>query len=74
MEAVLTCTHNLRFEQNEKENQHFLSENYFLFYSREKLQFIIYKVMKYRKILMKYIVYFIFSLHRSVHITFLDNL
>ena len=46
--------------------------------------FIIYKVMKYRKILMKYNVYFIFSLvkiynfifslHRSVHITFLDYL
>ena len=41
------------------------------------LCFIIYKVMKYRKILMKYTsenINFIFSLHRSVHITILDYL
>ena len=30
-EAVLTCTHNLRFEQNEEKNQHFSSENYLFF-------------------------------------------
>ena len=41
----------------------------------KKNLFIIYKVVNYKKMLMKYSVYnFIFSLHQSVHITFLDYL
>ena len=61
IEAVLTCTHNICFEQKYEISKN-KSTKKCHFYSREKSQFIIYKVVKYRKILLIYIVYFIFSL------------
>ena len=39
IEAVLTCTHNQCFEQRQENHHNFSSANY-LFYSREKLQYI----------------------------------
>ena len=39
---VLTCTHNLFFEQKEEKHHNFSSEN-FIFYSHEILQYIAYR-------------------------------